>query len=228
MDGQSGKEGNGGGRGTSTSTSRLGSKVGLGWAWACVREERRRDRDRMVRLALSPLLPRFPLLRVSCHAVPSSCRLPPAVPRCANEPLGGQRGDYDGTTLADLAVRTETVGFDWLAAPLSCMPETEGTRQAGPECRASEVTVRSLATCSLLFLLPSLALSFLIEWVTTVWQAGHPCHDIPTRATLSAAERRPETAAANGTGGHGFSSRGNRWSLASTGNAARPELARFG
>lgn len=55
------------------------------------------------------------------------------------------------------------------------------------------------ARCSLL--LPSLALSFLIEWVTTVWQAGHPCHDIPTRTTLSAAERRPETAPANGTGG---------------------------
>lgn len=89
MDGQSGKEGNGGGRGRSTSTSWLGSKVGLGVGVG-------------VRLALSPLLPRFPLLPVSCHAVPSCCRLPPAVPRCANEPLGGQRGDYDGTTLADL------------------------------------------------------------------------------------------------------------------------------
>lgn len=161
-------------------------------ARACVREERRRDRDRMVRLALSPLLPRFPLLRVSCHAVPSSCRLPPAVPRCANEPLGGQRGDYDGTTLADLAVRTETVGFDWLAAPLSCMPETDGTRQAGPECRASEVTVRSLATCSPLFS-PAFSRSLVPDRVGNHRLAGWPPlprHPNPHNFERSRAETR--------------------------------------
>ena len=161
----------------------LGSKVGLGRVWACVREERRRDRDRMVRLALSPLLPRFPLLPVSCHAVPSSSRLPPAVPRCANEPLGGQRGDYDGATLADLAVRTETVGFDWLAPPSRVC---QGLSRPGRLRRLAgqkAVVLRSpsglsLPTCysfsHVLF-----SLSFLIERVTTVWTSGHPCHNTP-------------------------------------------------
>lgn len=42
--------------------------------------------------SFASLLPRRPFL------LPTA---PPAVPRCANEPLGGQRGDYDGTTLVD-------------------------------------------------------------------------------------------------------------------------------
>lgn len=113
-------------------------RLGLGLGWACVREERRRDRDRMVRLALSPLLPRFPLLPVSCHAVPSCCRLPPAVPRCANEPLGGQRGDYDGTTLADLVYVPKRWALTGSLRPVAYARDRPGRVQS-----LSEVTVRS-------------------------------------------------------------------------------------
>lgn len=120
----------------------LGSKVGLGRAWACVREERRRDRDRMVRLALSPLHPRFPLLHVSCHAFPSCCRLPPAVPGCANGPLGGQRGDYDGAALADLGyVPNRWALTGWLRPVLSARAKIEQTQA---HCRSSSLSALSL------------------------------------------------------------------------------------